>query len=648
MFQQLSPEQLLASHLQLDASLRPAQSKVFWESLAAVTAIGGAEAAWPWARQAVNRHLDYSSLMRLRRFLVASQDGNSSSTPHRIAILGGPTTIQLRQLIEAFLMAEGLPIEIYEGEYGLFRQEILTPGSELDRFGPQIVFLATSARDVARLPEINADEDAVAQMAAEELAAWQHLWQTAKSSWNATVLQNNFEIPFGCVLGHYTLRHAAARENYLERLNRLMAERAPRHVVLHDLRGLAAEVGAGQWFDPRFYYEFKMPCGAESMVTYAHSVASLMRAVFGRSRKVAVLDLDNTLWGGQVGDAGAGGIHLGQGSGEGESYLAFQRYLKDLQQRGIVLAVCSKNDEQTARGPFEQREDMVLKLSDFACFVANYENKADNLRTIAERLHLKLDSFVFVDDNPAERAVVRRCLPEVAVPDMPTDPAGYIDAVARHRYFETASLTQEDAARARYYSADSQRQDLAAKAANVDAFLKSLDMRMAVGPVDELNLERAAQLLNKSNQFNLTTRRYTAAQVREMANSPEWRTLTFRLRDSLGDNGLISVILLRREQNALAIDAWVMSCRVLLRGVEQFARNELVALAREEGCDHILGTHIPTPKNAMVKDHYAKMQFAAAGRDGETTHWALDLREEVPSLSHYIRHESLLCEAVHG
>jgi FkbH-like protein len=373
-------------------------------------------------------------------------------------------------------------------------------------------------------------------------------------------------------------------------------------------------------------------------------VASLLRAVFGRSRKVAVLDLDNTLWGGQVGDVGPGGIHLGQGSGEGESYLAFQRYLKELQRRGILLAVCSKNSEEMARGPFEQREDMVLKLGDFACFVANYESKADNLRTIADRLCLKLDSFVFIDDNPAERAVVRRCLPEVAVPDMPADPASYIDAVARHRFFETTSLTREDSARARYYSAESQRRDLASKATDADGFLKSLDMRMAVGPIDELNLERATQLLNKSNQFNLTTRRYTVAQVREMTKSPEWRTLTFRLADNLGDNGLISVVLLRRDEDALVIDTWVMSCRVLLRGVEQFARNELATLARKEGCNRILGTYIPTPKNAMVKDHYLKMQFAPAGSDGETTHWVLDLCGDVEPLPHHIQHESVLCE----
>jgi FkbH-like protein len=382
-----------------------------------------------------------------------------------------------------------------------------------------------------------------------------------------------------------------------------------------------------------------MPCGAECLVPYAYSVVSLLRAAVGKSKKVLVLDLDNTLWGGVIGDFGAGGIRFGQGSGEGEAFLAFQSYAKELQKRGIVLAVCSKNDDDKAREPFEQRDDMILKLADISCFVANWEKKADNLRTIAERPELGLDSFVFVDDNPAERAIVRRFLPQVAVPDMPEDPAGYIQALALHRFFETASFTREDTARARYYAENAQRKDLAARATDVDSFLASLNMRMKVCPVTELNVERSTQLVNKSNQFNLTTRRYTLAQVREMAANPDCRTLTLSLSDSLGDNGLISVIFLSKHGTALSIDTWVMSCRVLLRGVEQFARNELVDIARAAGCIRLLGTYIPTPKNGMVKDHYSKLGFEAAGEEGDRTFWSLDFETLPDPLIHHIKRE---------
>ena len=639
-------QESLHSYLQLDAPARRPRFADFVGALKAVSQQEDPDAARGWAARAVSPLLDYSSLMKLRRYVLGPNAGTDAATNAgtntgrvvRLAILGGPTTIQLRQLIELFLANEGIAAEIYEAEYGLFRQEILTPGSGLDQFGPEIVFVATGARDLTRVPPLEADAAAVEQFAETELSDWLQLWETARSRWNATLIQNNFDIPFDRILGHYTLRHPAARENYLARLNRSLAEAAPAFVVMHDLNALAAEAGAAGWFDPRFYHEFKMPCGAECLPGYAHSVVSQLRAMLGRSKKVLALDLDNTLWGGVVGDLGPGGIKFGQGSGEGEAFLAFQRYAKELSQRGIVLAVCSKNDPEKAREPFEKRADMVLRLADISAFVANWNNKADNLRTIADQLELGLDSIVFVDDNPAERALVRRFVPQVAVPDLPEDPSGYIAAVARHRYFETTSFTQEDSARARYYFENTRRKELAAGAPDLESFLASLQMKMKVEPINDLNIERSTQLVNKSNQFNLTTRRYTLSEVRGLVENSEWQTRTFSLRDELGDNGLISVILLRKQADALAIDTWIMSCRVLQRGVEQFARNELVDLCRAAGCNRLLGTYIPTAKNGLVADHYAKLGFSPAGSDGASTFWELDVAAAAP-LPHFIERD---------
>lgn len=630
----------LTSHLQADVSTRQPQFAEFAGALKQVAQEQGFEAAREWACRAVSPLLDYTSLMKLGRFILRGTSAQDSAHALRLAIVGGPTTVQLRQLIEIFLAAEGIPAVIFEGDYGLFRQEILHPGSALDSFRPDLLFLAVGVRDVVRFPSIEASSVDAECLAAAELSDWSSLWETARSRWNATVIQNNFDLEPERLWGHFSLRHAASRTNYLNRLNRLLAERAPPFVVLHDVNSLVAEAGAAQWFDPRYYHEFKMPCGAECLPIYAHSVVSLLRAVRGRSKKVIALDLDNTLWGGVVGDAGAGGIKLGQGSGEGEAYLAFQTYLKELSQRGIVLAVCSKNDPEKAREPFERRPDMVLKLSDVALFVANWQNKADNLRGIADELNLKLDSFVFVDDNPAERALIRRFLPEVAVPDLPEDPAGYIQAVARYRYFETTSFTREDAARTRFYAEDSRRRELAAGAADLDSFLKSLAMRMKVEPIHELNIERATQLVNKSNQFNLTTRRYSVSEIRVKAADPEWCTLTFSLRDALGDNGLICVLLLSKEDDRMSIDTWVMSCRVLQRGVEQFVRNELVDLTFKKGCRSICGSYLPTAKNALVANLYSELGFAAAGADNGQTFWRLEIAEGIPGLSHFIERES--------
>ncbi len=354
-------QETILSYLQLDAPARRPRFADFVGALKAVSQQEDPETARGWAARAVSPLLDYSSLMKLRRYVNGPNAGTNAGRVVRLAILGGPTTIQLRQLIELFLANEGIAAEMYEAEYGLFRQEILTPGSGLDQFGPEIVFVATGARDLTRVPPLEADAAAVEQFAETELSDWLQLWETARSRWNATLIQNNFDIPFDRILGHYTLRHPAARENYLARLNRQLADAAPAFVVMHDLNALAAEAGAAGWFDPRFYHEFKMPCGAECLPVYAHSVVSLLRAMLGRSKKVLALDLDNTLWGGVVGDLGPGGIKFGQGSGEGEAFLAFQRYAKDLSLRGIVLAVCSKNDPEKAREPFEKRADMVLR-----------------------------------------------------------------------------------------------------------------------------------------------------------------------------------------------------------------------------------------------------------------------------------------------
>ena len=633
------PVAVIDSYLQADHLGRVPQFPAFVQALQAISSRDGAGAARILAARAVSPALSYSSVLKLRRWLFPAVEGHNGGGRLRVAILGGSTTTQLVQLVEAFLAAEGIAADLFETEYGVFRQEILTPGSDLDKFQPDLLFIATGSRDISGFPGPESSPEALIELANTEANAWGSLWETANRRWGATVIQNNFEAIPGSVFGHYALRHSAARENYVERLNQRFADSAPKHVVLHDLRGLAAEAGSTRWFDPRFYFEAKMPCSAECLVTYAHSVVSLVRALTGKSRKVLVLDLDNTLWGGQVGDAGAGGVVIGQGSAEGEAYLAFQHHVKQLHDRGVVLAVCSKNDEDKAREPFLSRPDMVLKTSDFSCFVANWQNKADNLSDIATRLDLGLDSFVFFDDNPLERALVRRLAPSVAVPDVPPDPTGYIQALDLNRYFEAVSFTTEDAARARYYSENAQRRELSEQTGDLESFLASLKMTARIEPINEMNIERASQLINKSNQFNLTTRRYTVAELRKMTQSSDWHTLTISLRDQLGDNGLISVILLHRQADTLLIDTWVMSCRVLQRSVEQLALNQIVRAGRETGAQWISGLYIPTTRNQMVQNHYPGLGFEADGNDGATTSWLLVSLESLSPLPTHIEPE---------
>ena len=361
---------------------------------------------------------------------------------------------------------------------------------------------------------------------------------------DARILQNNFELPAWRSLGNHEMRQPAGFARFVTLVNLALQDAAPPFVTIHDVDSLAAATGRWMWGDERFYHHAKLPCAPEFLVDYAHSLTSLVLAQLGLSKKCVVLDLDNTLWGGVIGDDGLGGIRLGQGDPESEAFLSFQRYLKGLRDRGILLAVCSKNTEHVAREVFERHPGMLLRMDDISCFVANWTDKATNLRAIAKQLNIGLDSLVFVDDNPAERAIVRRLVPEVAVPEIPGDPAGYIQALERHRYFQTLSLSAEDLGRTEFYRADAAHREAEKDSSNdLDGFLRSLEMRARVGAITPLSLERSVQLINKSNQFNLTTRRYTASEVIQRMGDGRWFTATVTLTDRYGDHGLISVLL---------------------------------------------------------------------------------------------------------
>lgn len=577
------------------------------------------------------------ALSAARQLAKLRREGSRCATSTRVAVLGSTTTTQLASLLDAFLFAHNIDAEIYEAPYGLLQQEILDPDSELYRFRPQFLFLATTRRDLASSPGGAASIEEVQKAVDATVGEWEALWRTAHERLGCQIIQNNFDAPPWRVYGNMEQSHAGAPGGFIDKVNKALVHRSPRWVSIHDLDGLAADVGRWNWGDERFFHLAKLPCAPEHLVPYAHNVASLISARLGRSRKCLVLDLDNTLWGGVIGDDGLGGINLGQGDGVGEAYVAFQRYAKALNERGVILAVCSKNEDANAREPFEKHPEMVLRLSDISCFVANWEDKAANIRRIAQELNIGLDSLVFVDDNPAERDIIRRLVPEVAVPEIPPDPADYIRAVEQHRYFEVISLSAEDFKRTEYYRANAERQRTASSVADIDEYLRSLEMRGWIGAVGDLEMDRTVQLIGKSNQFNLTTKRYSAADIQRMRASPDWETRVVKLVDRFGDNGLISVLLARQEGDALAIDSWLMSCRVLKRGVEQLLLNNIAAAARERGLRRLLGEYIPTPKNLLVQHHYTGLGFTQIQADPDgRTRWELVVDDEWVPLTHHI------------
>jgi FkbH-like protein len=592
-------------------------------------------------RAQISADMDFTAASAAaRRLKKLRKSGAGSAVKTRIAILGSTTTTQIAAFIDLFLFAQNIDAEIYEAPYGLLRQEILDPSSDLYAFKPDFVFLATTRRDLGAPPAASDTPEQVQAAIDAAVGEWLGLWRTLYDRLGCQIIQNNFDAPPWRVFGNLEASQPGAPGNFVDCVNRDLANSAPGWVSVHDLDGLAASIGRWNWGDERFFHLAKLPCAPEHLSIYAHRIAALIGARLGRSRKCLVLDLDNTLWGGVIGDDGLAGINIGQGDAVGEAFVAFQRYARSLAERGVILAVCSKNEDANAREPFLKHSEMVLKLDDISCFVANWEDKAANPRRIAQDLNIGLDSLVFVDDNPAERALVRQLLPEVAVPEIPADPADYVRAVDQHRYFEAIAISSEDFKRTSYYRANAQRRETASNVGDIDEFLRSLEMRGWVGPVGDLELDRTVQLIGKSNQFNLTTRRYSTGDVEGMRKDPAWVTRAVKLADRFGDNGLISVALAHEEGADLRIDTWLMSCRVLKRNVEAFLLNDLVAAAQARDLKRLTGEYIPTAKNALVKNHFASLGFkqTQADDDGRTL-WELSIAEGWTPLPHHIQGE---------
>ncbi len=548
----------------------------------------------------------------------------ASTRQARIAVVGNSTITQLAGLLPLAALRFGVAVEVLETGFDQYRQEILAPDSALHRFSPDVVVIATDEH-AAQVPDRAGDPAAVV---AAEVERWQSLWRAVAEHSGARVVQHNFAVRPDLVHGHLATRMADLRSSMLGELNRSLAAVAPPGVNIVDCDGLAASFGKDRWFDDRYWYVAKQAVSLAALPALARHTAAAIAAQLGLTRKVLVLDLDGTLWGGIVGEDGLGGIQLGQGSPDGEAFSAFQRYCKALSERGVVLAVCSKNDPDAARLPFRQHPDMVLTEEDIAVFVADWAPKPEGLRHIARTLNLGLGALVFADDNPAERELVRAALPQVEVIDLPDEPSGYVEAVAGSLLFETAGLTDEDRARAAAYQALAAAESLRASASSIEDFHHDLAMTAQVLPFDEVSLPRVVQILAKTNQFNLTTRRHDEDAVRGFMADPGTVTMAIRLRDRLADHGLVVVVIATEDGDTLDVDTWAMSCRVIGRTLERTVLAHLIDEARNRGLRTIRGTYVPTERNRLVASLYSDLGFSRAGHHEETERWVLAVQAE--------------------
>ncbi len=557
----------------------------------------------------------------------------------RLAILGSSTVDHLLPGIRVAGLHRGLLIDILLGDYGQYRQLVQDPASALYDFAPQAVYFSIDAADALAPLPLDASAARVDDAIAARVDELRQLWRLVRERLNATAVQQtvlNLALP---VFGNYDAAVPAAPANALARFNHALCDAAARDgALIVDLDGWASQAGRRWWSDPVLWHSAKQEVPPQNAPVFGDLVARTLAALRGRSRKCLVLDLDNTLWGGVVGDDGLDGIVLGQGSALGEAHQAFQAYAKKLADRGIILAVCSKNDAETAEAAFRDHPEMVLAREDIASFVANWGDKPANLRRIARELNIALEALVFFDDNPAEREIVRRTLPAVAVPEVPEEAALFGRCLADAGYFEAIAFTGDDRLRTRQYAANAERNASHEAATDMDGFLRGLSMSMSAKPFDKLNMPRITQLVNKTNQFNLTTRRYGEAELVAMMDDPRILTLQCRLADKFGDNGMISVIVAKPEDGgdgkALVIDTWLMSCRVLGRQVECAALDVMVEEARRLGAERLIGEFLPTARNGLVKDHYRNLGFAAGSGDAEASRWTFALRDHKPHETH--------------
>jgi len=489
-------------------------------------------------------------------------------------------------------------------------QELTDPASALYGFAPDAVLFCFDARHLTRgmnaalsVAEADRQHDA----AREEVLA---CWRLAKERFRCAVLHQTAMQLLPAVMGNNEHRLAGSPRHALRALNaELRAAADAEGVDILALDERAAQEGYAAWHDPALWMRSKQEITPLAAPVYGDLVVRLLASRQGLSRKCLVLDLDNTIWGGVVGDDGMEGLILGQGNALGEGFAAVQSYAKELSRRGVILAVCSKNDEANAWEPFDRHPEMILQRSDVACFMANWRDKAANLRDIAADLNIGLDSLVFLDDNPAEREAVRRELPMVAVPEPPEDPALVPYCLADAGYFEGVALTDEDRGRTREYQSNRARAELAASSTDMVGYWRSLEMQMLWRPFDRIGLQRVVQLINKTNQFNLTTKRYSEDEVLAVMADPSAFGLQLRLLDKFGDNGTIAIVIGKMQQDEVFLGTWLMSCRVLGRQVEAATLKLVVENARRMGARRLIGEYRLSSKNGMVKNHYEKLGF---------------------------------------
>ena len=554
----------------------------------------------------------------------------------KIAILAGSTVNELKDILELFLLNQGIKPDFYLSEYNKYYEDAVFENQELENFAPDIVYVFTTFRNVNHNFDLSCDESEINSKLDAEYAKYKSIWESIERKYNAIIIQNNFEYPNYRLLGNKDISDVHGLSNFLMSLNEKFYEfaRASKNFYICDINYISSNYGLSKWHSEKLYALYKLPCDLFAFPDIAYNIASIVKSIYGKNKKALALDLDNTLWGNVISEDDLDGIEIGPETPVGEIYLNFQKYLKKIKSLGIILNVVSKNDLDIAISGIE-KSDGELKKDDFVKIKANWEPKSENIKNLSSELSLGTDSFVFIDDNPMERDIVEKNVPRIAVPDI-ASVEKYIDVIDKSEFFEVTNITKEDLEKTKQYKANALREESKSNFKNYEEYLKSLDMQAEIRPFESKYYDRISQLSNKSNQFNLTTKRYTVEDIKSVAESDDYITLYGKLIDKFGDNGIVSLIVAHIVRDDIVgasadvdnivqdeivgvklcepapnceIDLLLMSCRVLKRNMEFAMMDDLVRQCIEKGVTKIKGVYLKTEKNAMVKDLYEAFGF---------------------------------------
>lgn len=569
---------------------------------------------------------DNGTLLKTRKKLKRRLlEKNTDRLKKKIAVLGGSTTSDVVSMLDVFLLENGIEAEFYESEYAQFWQDAVFSNEQLDAFKPDVIYIHTTSRNITNKVNPTLSKEECREMLEKEFERFKIMWEKLDERFGCTIIQNNFELPAYRIMGNRDAYDSRGMTNFISRLNLMLYDYAEsrENFYINDINYISACYGIEKWTSLQYWYMYKYAMTLDAVPELAFNLSNIIKSVFGKNKKAVALDLDNTLWGGVVGDDGVDGIEIGEETPDGQAYREFQSYIKELKNIGVMLTVCSKNDEENAIAGLNH-PDCVLRPEDFIVVKANWENKDRNILETADEMSLFADSFVFLDDNPAEREIVSQRIENIAVPVM-DGVENYIRTVDRNGYFELTGFSGDDLQRNRMYEQNAKRQQAMNSYESYEEYLISLEMKAEICDFRPMYIARITQLTNKSNQFNLTTKRYTQPEMELVAQDKGFIRLCGRLQDKFGDNGIVSVVIGRLCDETVEIELWLMSCRVLKRDMELAMLDSLCEQAVRAGAKKLRGYYYKTAKNKMVSGLYESFGFEKIAQNGEDTVWELAL-----------------------